>query len=122
MSISPIGEILQILSNNCSEFEAAVLYDSEGETIDYYSYLDPFTTRLLAAHHGILFSSLRRRLKWLDVGAIEMIELQSEAHESITLTVEDEYLLTIIIRRGGNTTQLHENLTSLTALLRNEIA
>lgn len=121
MSMSRFGEIMAILEKNCDEFEAAVFFDSEGETIDYYSYLDPYTTRLIAAHHGILYESLQYRLRWLKMGEIKMVEICSDELESVTVHVGEEYYLTAIVRRGGNPLELYDQIDTLKSLLRNEI-
>jgi predicted regulator of Ras-like GTPase activity (Roadblock/LC7/MglB family) len=121
MNTSPFGEIMETLANNCDEVEAAVFFDTQGETVDYFSYLDPYTTRLAAAHHGILFESLRHRMQWLDMGTVEMVEICARDFESITVSIGDEYFLTILLRTGGNTPDLHDKIIPIVAMLCDEI-
>ena len=121
MPISPFGEILATLANNCDKFEAAIFFDTEGESMDYFSLLDPFVTRLMAAHKGILCQSLRYRMEWLGMGTVNMIEVFSETYETITVCVNEEYNLTIVVRSGGNTPDLHDKIVPVVAMLRDEI-
>jgi len=121
MNASPFCDIMQTLANNCDGFEAAVFFDTEGETIDYYSYYDPYITRLAAAHHGILFESLRHRLKWLEMGIVDTVEIFSPDLESITISITDDYCLTVMMRPGGNNDDLQEKIVPIIAMQRSEL-
>lgn len=100
--------------------EAAVFYDNQGETIDYYTRKDLFMTRLTAAHHGLLFDSARTRMAWLQMGTVEMIEVCTSNLESITVPVGDDYCLTVVASAGSVNDDFHELVRGVVALLGEE--
>jgi predicted regulator of Ras-like GTPase activity (Roadblock/LC7/MglB family) len=120
MNISTFGEILKGLCGKFSQVETAVLYDALGETIDYCSYKDPFATRLTAAYHGLIFETTRERCKWLEMGAVDMIEIFSTDHDSVTIGIGEGLCLTIIASPGAIDSKLSASLEEVKLLLREE--
>jgi predicted regulator of Ras-like GTPase activity (Roadblock/LC7/MglB family) len=100
-SASPFARILSELESACVGFETAVFFDDLGETIDYHSYLDPFSARLVAAHHGVLFSSATHRLEWLGAGATTHLEIYAANRDSVTLRIAEGYYMTVVVRAGA---------------------
>ncbi len=98
---SIFSEILSQLEIACAGFEAAVFYDAEGETIDYYSYLDPFNTRLAAAHHGVIMSMAEAKARWLEMGGVKMMEMSSPKCDIVTMVLADGYFVTVIAAPGA---------------------
>ncbi len=121
MALSSFGEILENLSGFGIPFEAAVFFDDAGETIDYHSTLDPYLTRLIAAHHGVIFESARSRLAWLNVGQVNMMEIRSAERDSITLRVGEECFVVLIAPAGSIDNATHEALEQVAAQLLEEI-
>ncbi|MCP4606158.1 MAG: hypothetical protein GY847_37535 [Proteobacteria bacterium] len=119
-TISPFGEILRTLCQSYDQIEAAVFYDTLGETIDYFSYQEPYLTRLTAAHHGLIFESARFSLDWLKMGKIEMLEICNSQNDSVTVRIDDDSFLTIVTRSGTMNEELYELLKKATLLLREE--
>jgi predicted regulator of Ras-like GTPase activity (Roadblock/LC7/MglB family) len=99
MRESAFGAILSALVQRCPNVLAAVFFDREGETIDYFSYLDPYSTRLLAAHSGIVFNSAEYRMNWLGGGKLFCTEISTNTHGIVILPVRSEFYLTAIVGR-----------------------
>jgi hypothetical protein len=117
---SPFARILSGLVAACDGFETAVFFDDLGETIDYYSYLDPFTARLIGAHHGVLFASANSRFEWLGAGPVSCLEVSAGRRDSVTVRVAPGYFLTVMVRAGASTDALLERLAGVAAELRAE--
>jgi predicted regulator of Ras-like GTPase activity (Roadblock/LC7/MglB family) len=98
---SVFSEILFRMESACADFEAAVFYDAEGETIDYHSYLDPFDTRLAAAHHGVIMSLAGAKARWLEMGGVKMMEISSPKCDIVTMVLGDGYFVTVIAGPGA---------------------
>lgn len=119
--ISSFSEIMSDLANSCKGLHAAVFFDSEGETVDYFSYLDPFATRLAAAHHGVLFESTRARLGWLGAGSLKMMEIFTDEVYTVTVPVGEGYYLTTIAGAGSPASTLYEAIVKIAKQLRCEM-
>ena len=98
---SVFSEILSRIETACAGFEAAVFYDTEGETIDYHSYLDPFDTRVAAAHHGVIMSLAEAQARWLEMGSVKIVEMSSPKCDIVTMALGDGYFVTVIAGAGS---------------------
>jgi predicted regulator of Ras-like GTPase activity (Roadblock/LC7/MglB family) len=112
---SPFARILSELESACDGLETAVFFDDLGETIDYYSYLDPFSARLVAAHHGVLFSSATHRLEWLGAGSVAQMEICGGNRDSVTLRVAPGYFMTVVVRAGALSDALAARIAEVAA-------
>lgn len=121
MDASPFSTILATLEDTCPGFEAAVFYDSIGETIDYYSYLDPFDTRLTAAHLGVVISQAVHQFAWLEFGDVKVMEIYADEKESVTLVLGDGLFLSIVMAAGNLNKTIYRHLLSVTAKLKEEV-
>jgi hypothetical protein len=101
MAASAFGAILAGLERSCGGFLAAIFYDEEGETIDYHSRLDPFQTRLEAAHLGVLARSATHRAHWTGLGYLEWLEIRTDRRESLTVTVGDGLRVSLLLAAGS---------------------
>ena len=101
--------------------EAAIFFDDEGETIDYLSYRDPFSTRLLAAHLGIVFQSANARLSWLHAGEVDMVEIRATLYDSVTMRVATGCYLSVILKSGELDHRLLATLEKVAKELRDEL-
>jgi predicted regulator of Ras-like GTPase activity (Roadblock/LC7/MglB family) len=119
---SPFARILSKLESACEGFETAVFFDNLGETIDYHSYLDPFSARLVAAHHGVLFSSATARLEWLGAGPVTQLQICAGGRDSVTLRVAKGYYLTVVVRAGGLSDALFSRIAEVVDAFRVEAA
>ena len=117
---SPFARVMAELDGACAGFETAVFCDDLGETIDYYSYLDPFSARLVGAHHGIVFSSAGARLAWLGAGAVTSVEIGATGKDSVTVVVAERYLLTVVVRAGALSEEVRARVAEVAARLRDE--
>ena len=118
--ISSFGEILKKLCDRFEKIETAVFYDALGETIDYHSYRDPYSTRLIAAHHGLIFEFAREKLIWLEMGNIDMFEIFSENCDSVTIRIGDEICLTVVTEAGAIDSEMYAFLEETKVALRAE--
>jgi predicted regulator of Ras-like GTPase activity (Roadblock/LC7/MglB family) len=110
---SPFARILSKLESACEGFETAVFFDNLGETIDYYSYLDPFSARLVAAHHGVLFSSADARFEWLGAGPTMQVEIYALNRDSVTIRVAKGYFMTVVVRAGTLSEELFSRIAEV---------
>jgi len=120
MEASAFGGILAGLARSCGGFVAAIFYDEEGETIDYHSNIDPFQTRLEAAHLGVLARSASHRARWLGLGSMEYLEIRTDRRESVTMPVGEGLSVSLILEAGGLGTETMEHLGVAAARLRLE--
>ncbi|MBN2525198.1 MAG: hypothetical protein JXR76_02310 [Deltaproteobacteria bacterium] len=121
MERSAFAEILSHIDGVCPGFRAAVFYDSEGETIDYHSYLEPFDTRLAAAHIGVIAASAARRFDSLNLGEVEQIEIHAEKLDSITMSMGDDLFLSVIVTSGHLNQMIYRKLIEIIRDIRREI-
>jgi predicted regulator of Ras-like GTPase activity (Roadblock/LC7/MglB family) len=121
MDISKFGEILMRVEESNIPIEAAVFFDDEGETIDYFTYRDPFSTRLLAAHLGIVFQSAKARLSWLRAGEVDMVEIRATLYDSVTLRVGMGCFLSVLLKSGELDHRLLATLEKVAEELRDEL-
>ena len=117
---SPFARILAKLESSCDGFETAVFFDDLGETIDYHSYLDPFSARLVAAHNGVLFSSADHRLEWLGAGPAVQMAIFAAHRDSVTLRIAKGYYLTVVVRAGLLSDELFARIEEVAAEFRVE--
>jgi predicted regulator of Ras-like GTPase activity (Roadblock/LC7/MglB family) len=96
MEISIFGEILATLCKRFEQIEAVVFHDGLGETIDYYSKIDPYLTRVAAAHHGLIFQSTKARFNWLNLGEVTRVSTYSNEKESLTIKVDEDTCITVM--------------------------
>jgi predicted regulator of Ras-like GTPase activity (Roadblock/LC7/MglB family) len=122
MDPSIFAEILSSISEVCPGFEAAVFYDHEGEAIDYFSFLDPFDTRLIAAHLGVLASSFTRSADKLNLKDIHIIEISSEKKDSITVLMGDNLFISVMVKAGFLNRTIHRKIKNIILKIKEEIA
>ncbi len=121
MEPSAFAEILAHIDGVCPGFKAAVFYDREGETIDYHSYLEPYDTRLAAAHIGVIVSSAIRRFDLLALGKVEQIEIHADRLDSVTVVMGDGLFLSVIVSAGHLSQLVHRKLIDVVREIRSEI-
>jgi len=117
---SPFAQILSKLESSCDGFETAVFFDDLGETIDYHSYLDPYSARLVAAHNGVLFSSATHRLEWLGAGPMTHMAIYALQRDSVTLRIAKGYYMTVVVRAGSLSEELFSRIVEVAAEFRDE--
>lgn len=118
---SAFAEILSHIDGVCPGFRAAIFYDSEGETIDYHSYLDPFDTRLAAAHIGVVASSAARRFTALKWGELEQLEIHATHLDSVTVSMGDGLFISVIVATGNLNQIIYRKLIEVIKEIKQEI-
>ena len=101
MAPSGIARVLEIFFGGNTEVEAAVLFDSTGETVDYHTHIEPFDARLLAAYSGIIFLATKYKLKWLEDAEVSMIEICTDRIDFVIVPVLEDFYLVVSIASGG---------------------
>ncbi len=117
---SVFSEILSRIETACVGFEAAVFYDSGGETVDYHSYLDPFNTRVAAAHHGVIMSLAEAQARWLEMGGVKMMEMSSPKCDIVNIALGDGYFVTVIAGPGTIDDKVIERFQEILVSLKEE--
>jgi len=117
---SPFSEILAELAGQIDGFRAAVFFDDLGETVDYHSLLEPFETRLIGAHAGILLGSADARFNWLGLGRVDRLEVRAGWRDLITVTVGGGYSLTVVVAAGAATEAIDGPIAAAVEALRRE--
>ncbi|MBN2342707.1 MAG: hypothetical protein JXX29_16810 [Deltaproteobacteria bacterium] len=118
---SAFADILSHIDGVCPGFKAAVFYDAEGETIDYHSYLDPFDTRLAAAHIGVVVSTATRAFQSLSLGKLEQMEIHADHLDSVTVCMGDDLFLSVIVSSGNLNQFIYRKLIEVIRDIRREI-
>ena len=85
MDPSGFARVLEIFYGGNTEVDAAVIFDKTGETVDYHSYMDPYTARLTAAHMGIIFHLAHHKVEWLEKAKLHTLEVSCDGFYAITI-------------------------------------
>ena len=118
--LSSFGEILAQFAAKFPQVEVVVFYDEEGETVDYFSLWDPFRTRLVAAHHGVIYESMRSRLLWMAESETQKLAYYTDFMDCATYPVGEIYRVTILAPSGTIDTQIQAGIDELVEVLREE--
>ena len=121
MDKSVFADILSEIDGVCPGFEAAVFYDKEGETIDYHSYLDPYDTRLVAAHLGVVAFFASQKMSGKRWGDINFMEISGTIRDSITVSMGDGLFISVMVKSGHLNRAVHRKIHAVIAKLKNEI-
>ena len=117
---SPFSAILAELGERIAGFRAAVFFDDQGETVDYHSYLEPFETRLIGAHTGVVLGSASARFSWLGLGQVDRLEVRAGWRDTITVALGGGYYLTVVVEAGAATEEIDEAIETTAAALKAE--
>lgn len=120
LAASPFCEILAELAGQIEGFRAAVFVDDQGETVDYHSLLEPFETRLIGAHAGVVLGSAGARFSWLGLGRVDRLDVRAGWRDLITVTVGDGYFLTVVVAAGAATDEIDGPIAAAVEALRRE--
>jgi predicted regulator of Ras-like GTPase activity (Roadblock/LC7/MglB family) len=121
MTQSGIARILELFFGGNHAVDAAVLFDSTGETVDYHAVLDPFETRLVAAYCGIIFESARYRMEWLKQGELQSLEFSTDKYDILTVPICEEFRLSLLVRKGALDSALLDTVSGVQEALQSEI-
>ena len=120
MEVSSFGKILRALCDSFPQIETAIIHDSSGETIDYFTYDDPYRARLVAAHFGLVFHITNSKLEWLGLGKTEMTEVIASHKICRTILVEEDFYLTVMLLDKVAEQEFNKSLKATVALLKEE--
>jgi hypothetical protein len=89
--------ILERLVRSIAGAQAAALVDAEGETVDYAGFIDPFETKVAAAHWQIAMHEIGDCL-----GGIRQITVRARGKSYLVRQIHTEYKIVLILhRRAG---------------------
>jgi predicted regulator of Ras-like GTPase activity (Roadblock/LC7/MglB family) len=117
---SAFTAILRQLAARMPGFQAAVFFDHEGETIDYHSSLDPFETRLTAAHIGIVMVRAITRFRDFSLGEVRFIEINAEHRDYVSIALGENLFFLVVVAAGNITSRTWGILFETTRMLREE--
>ncbi|NLN63149.1 MAG: roadblock/LC7 domain-containing protein [Myxococcales bacterium] len=117
---SAFTAILREAASSVSGFKAAIFFDHEGETIDYYSCLDPFETRLCAAHMGIIVMRAVTRFHDFSLGEVRCVEMQTDRYEYIVSALGENLFLLLMLDAGHSSPKIWGQLFDTAQRLRSE--
>ncbi|MBW2276870.1 MAG: hypothetical protein JRF63_05215 [Deltaproteobacteria bacterium] len=117
---SPFSAILAALAERVEGFRAAVFFDDEGETVDYHSMLEPFETRLIGAHTGIVLNSASVRFRWLGLGEVDRLDVRAGWRDTITVALGSGYYLTLVLEAGAATDDIDRPIEEAALALKRE--
>ena len=118
---SEFSKILAAIEDSCNGFETIVFFDSEGETIDYHSCIDPYDTRLTAAYLGVVISSAIYRFNFLELGDVKYMEFVSDKKEILTVSIGDDLFVGLVLKAGSLTKEVYTAMDALIVTLRMEV-
>jgi predicted regulator of Ras-like GTPase activity (Roadblock/LC7/MglB family) len=95
-SPSEFALILRRVCDAVSSVEMAAFVDMEGECIDYYSSLDPYEAKLVAAQTVSLLGQVLELNRKLRFGESYILEISTGEKELLARRINDDYLLVVL--------------------------
>lgn len=106
---------LNALLRQLPEAVCAVFIDTEGETVDLSSRMDPFEARIAGAEMAIVLGSARTAQTKLGHGALIELRIEATERSIIARTVSDGYDLVVLTRSPSISARTAET-TAATAI------
>lgn len=79
----------------------AAFVDFDGECIDYCSAVDPYETKVAAAHMQMVSADLGPRFVALGWGSPQLLHLAADVRELLVARVSGEYSLVVVVAAGS---------------------
>lgn len=95
-SPSEFALILRRVCEAVTSVEMAAFVDMEGECIDYYSSLDPYEAKVIAAQTVVLLAQVLELNRKLQYGEAYVIEVSTGEKELLARRINDDYLLVVL--------------------------
>ncbi len=99
-SPSEFALILRRVCDSVSSVEMAAFVDMEGECIDYYSSLDPYDAKVVAAQTVSLLGQVLEVNRKLQYGESFILEISTGDKELLARRINDDYLLVVLAGAG----------------------
>jgi len=111
---STFTEILERLVTSVPGARGAALVDAEGETVDYFGYMDPFDLKIVAAHWQIVLGDLRETENF---AAPKQITVRARGSGYLMRQLPDGYALILILHPHTAFAVSERTLEEMEALL-----
>jgi len=99
-SPSEFALILRRVCDSVSSVELAAFVDLEGECIDYYSSLEPYDAKVIAAHTVSLLGQVLTVNRKLQYGEAFVLEISTGEKALLARRINDDYLLVVLAVTG----------------------
>jgi hypothetical protein len=93
---SSFTKILERLLSASPGATGAALVDSEGETVDYAGYVDPFELKVAAAHWQIVLGEISEAKT---LGAIRQLQVRARTRSYVVRQIQSSYAVVVILHR-----------------------
>jgi predicted regulator of Ras-like GTPase activity (Roadblock/LC7/MglB family) len=103
---SAFTTILRRLAEGVPTLLAVAFVDFEGECVDYFSSIDPYEAKVVAAQMSVVMESVTRAIQRLGWGDASRLEVLGASRELVVRRVNDEYALVVMRRADGQEPRL----------------
>lgn len=117
----PFKTLLTRLVEDVPGASGAILADWEGESVEQYSYGDPFEMKVTAAHWGIVLSLLKGLPEEYPTGPVREGVITTERQHVIVGAIGEEYALVMTVDKDALPLVALRNFRQTAALLKKEI-
>jgi predicted regulator of Ras-like GTPase activity (Roadblock/LC7/MglB family) len=117
----PFKTLLTNLVESVPDASGAILADWEGESIEQFSYGDPFDMKVTAAHWGILLTLLKGVHGKFSTGQVREAIISTDQQYVIAGTLGDDYALVMTMNRSALPLVALRSFRATAALLMKEI-
>jgi len=93
-------DLLEEVLVGCPGAVAAVFSDSEGETVDYCSFLEVFDTQLTGAQWSTDIAAMAALVERNGLGPLQAVHIRGTDLDFLIQTVGEGYYLTLVLRHG----------------------
>jgi predicted regulator of Ras-like GTPase activity (Roadblock/LC7/MglB family) len=117
----PFKTLLAELVEAVPGANGAILADWEGESVEQYSYGDPFEMKVTAAHWGILLTLLKGLREKYPTGPVREGVIRTDLQHVIVGAVGDDYALVMTMNQNALPLVALRSFRETAGLLKKEI-
>ncbi len=104
--VTVFASVLELLVDSCPGAVGAVFADEEGEAVDFFGPGDPDDIKLIAAHMGVLISSLYRCAAIARTGKLLELRIKAKDGQFVTRSIGHGYQVTVILKSTASLPKL----------------
>lgn len=117
----PFKTLLTKLVEDVPGASGAILADWEGESVEQYSYGDPFEIKVTAAHLGILLAQLKELKAKYPTGPVREGVISTDRQHVIVGAVGDDYALVMTMNQDALPLVALRSFRATAGILKKEI-
>ena len=117
----PFKTLLTNLVEAVPGASGAILADWEGESVEQFSYGDPYEMKVTAAHWGILLTLLKEMQGKYSTGAVRETVISTDQQHVIAGTLGDDYALVMTMNKNALPLLALRHFREVAGLLMKEI-